>query len=242
LTFNVNYYSASQASLFWLYGIVGHRCRGNSRWDRLVLAFLFTSSLWGSSRGALLALGGAGLAFLLIIVVCGQGRRAKRAGILLATVVVASLVGFLVFYDQIYDIFRLAKGLNMRDRIWSRGFELWQQRPLLGWGLDVNVAKRFEAGPLPEGKSLHSGYLYTLVRGGLALFVFSYGLLVSALIWGLGRRRELWLRYRWAAGAVIFYLINAAFRTFSLGGLGLLPVLAAVGLSLCLHARVREGV
>ncbi|HOX26715.1 MAG TPA: O-antigen ligase family protein [Candidatus Krumholzibacteria bacterium] len=242
LTFNVNYYAVSQGCFLMLYGLLAHL---GGRWtarDRVILAALFLSTFWGSSRGVLLALAGAAAAMLLVNAVWGPPRRARIARAVLCGLVAAVVIAFSVYYEQIYDVFRLAKGLNRRDLIWSQGVDLWLQRPVLGWGLDVEVAQRFAAGALPEGVSFHSGYLHTLVRGGVALFVFSFGFLILGVAWGLGFSGPRWCAYHWEVGVVVFYLINGAFRTYSLGGMGLLPALAVTALSTCLHARASGDV
>ena len=236
LNFNVNYFAVTQAALFWFYGVSTRRTR--QRVDIWILVFLAASSVWGSSRGVLLALFAGLLTLLLLEAFHGPRRGARRARWAIVSIVVVIGGGIYMAPDHLYDAFRLYKGLNSRDHIWDTGVRLWLERPLFGWGADVEVAKRFVAGALPEGQSLHSGYLHTLVRGGLSAAFFTYGFFVCALAWGLGRRGTVWYAERWPVAIVVFYLVNAAFRTYSVGGLGLLPALAALGLSCCLHARV----
>jgi hypothetical protein len=240
LSFNVNYFSVSQGCFFMLYGLVTRLDRDRRRLDIAVLALLFVSSFWGSSRGVFLSLLGAMATVLLLRALWGPFADARRARIILILAAVILTVVLSAYSDQIYDNLRLAKGLNKRDLIWSEGVSLWLQKPVLGWGLEVEIAQRFAAGALPEGVSFHSGYLHTLVRGGLALFLFSFGFMALGVVWGLGSSGRRWFNYRWAVATVVFYLLNAAFRTYSLGGMGLLPAVAATALSMCLYSRVRE--
>jgi hypothetical protein len=235
LAFNVNYMAVAQASLFFFYGIMA--AEDHDRHDAGALWFLALSSLWGSSRGVLLAL------LIAVVVVTGIGarhdrtRRRARARSWLLVAALGVGVGVVMLGDYLYDAFRLYKGLNLRDQLWGHGLALWRERPVFGWGMDMKEGERFIGGALGAGSSLHSGYLHTLVRGGVALFVSSYGFIVFAVFWGLGTDRRRWLRHRWAVAAIVFYLVNTAFRTYSLGGTGLLPMLAVTGISICLHAR-----
>jgi O-antigen ligase len=244
LMFNVNYYATTQATLFFFYGVIQSLTKDSlSRKDYFVLFLLFCSTFLGSSRGVSVAIMGALIVIYFIALLFERNPGMKRVFLFLLLVTAGVLIVVLDFrslyyeyYDTLYTGLRLGRGLNLRDTIWSSGIELWLQRPFLGWGAaNASLLTGIESGL--GDRSLHSGYVYSLVRGGLIGLFVSFGFVFFCVLWGLGLNKRSWFEYRWAVAAVSFYLISTATRTYSIGGLGLLPLLLGIAMSLCFYAR-----
>ncbi|QIB65973.1 O-antigen ligase family protein [Kineobactrum salinum] len=243
LAFNVNYYATIQGAMFFLYAIMagagGRRIAGI---NAFVLVMIFASSLIGSSRGGLVSFCAAFLSVGLIArpsIFTIKGS-ALLLGSIAAGVAILANLGAIGAY--LYEALRLWKGLAMRGDLWSAAWELWMMRPVFGWGdLGGEGLATITYGEY-EGSSMHSGYLNTLVRGGMVQFFASFGFVVFALLWGLGRSRVRWYINRWAVGGIVFYLVNAIFRTYSIGGLGLLPVIVLIASSICLYSSRTDKV
>lgn len=234
---NANYFATTQASLFFLFAILTIYAKGRfDRKDRFILLLIGASSILGSSRGTTLAMA-CGLASVLA--------SASRKGSIIRKLCLLSIAGGIIaiplyFHDAFYSIFRLSKGLNMRDDIWSVAIDAWLERPLFGWGINTGwVMGTFSAGDL-ESTSTHSGYLQLLVRGGIVSFLLVYGFLLSAVYTGMRSRKDALVKHRWSLASVVFYLVASGFRTYSFGGLGLLPLLAGIAVSIIFHAPLYQ--
>jgi O-antigen ligase len=244
LMLNVNYYATAQVSLFFFYGIVQSLTKSSlSRKDYIILLFIFLSSLLGSSRGITVASIGALVIIYFIVVFMQKSSRGRilffvllsSIGIWL-TVVDFRMSDYLPFYDTVYREIRLDRGLNSRDVLWAAGIELWWQRPLLGSGT-ASGSLLANIDSITTERSLHSGYVHMLATRGLFGFFASFGFVLFCIFWGLGFNRRIWFKYRWAVASISFYLISTAARTYSIGGLGLLPLLLGIAMSLCFYAR-----
>ena len=238
LTFNVNYYATTQACFFFSYAWLQEaRKKSLSRFDICVLAALFATSLIGSSRGTLVAMMAGLLALNVIIIVAGSSRERRRSIVVVSFAILIAVIAISSYPDVVYSVFRLERGLNYRDVIWRAGLSLWAERPILGWGSGIGSLLT-KAGPDDLlGQSLQSGYMHTLLRGGLLLFCVTYSTLIFAVIWGLGKNKRLWYQYRWPVAIIVFYGVSSLVRTYSVGGLGLLPIMLGLATSACLYAR-----
>ena len=234
---NVNYYSTGQAVLWFLFVWLG-ACRRNSESIPFLLMaiVLFFSVFIGSSRGVLAALL-VSLSFgLAMYWVTLQSR--DRLWVALLSCLTVSLFSFaiLLSWDAVYHILRLERGLNFRDALWRAGIQIWLERPLLGWGYAGAATERLGEMTGREA-SLHNGYLESLVRSGIFGFLLSYGLAIVLFIFSLIKNRKNLRPLIWPAMLVIFWLVNTAVRTFSFGGLGLLPVASVTALSVMVFYR-----
>jgi len=237
LFFNVNYYATVQAVIFMLHGwALSLQHRPVTPVQLFVSAMLALSTLMGSSRGVTAGLLVVFLLLALLRLPTMSGR--KKLAIAFAGVVVAGIIAFVVVqnWDWVYTAFRVGKGLNYRDIVWGAGIEVWADRPWLGWGYMAAASERLGS-MIGHGGSLQSAYLQTLIRGGVLLTVATYGLVLAVVFYGLGFRKDLWVRYRWPLALVVFWLVNSFVRTYSFGGLGLMPVTAGIALSALLYAR-----
>jgi O-antigen ligase len=240
LAFNVNYYATLQGTLFLLYSWLVSDGGGRSkRYHVAIGAYLLGSSLIGSSRGVLAGLIAVGIVWLALRLVRWR-YRAKLQVVLVALPFIA--LGVLLVapaWPAAADALRVDRGLNYRDALWSAGLELWMERPLLGYGYAAATSDLL-GHMVDRAGSLHSGYLETLNRGGALLFGLVYGSVITIVLSALRLSRDRWCRNGWPVAIVVFWLVNSAFRTFTLGGLGLLPVAAGLALSSILYSNYRD--
>lgn len=240
LAFNVNYYSTLQGSIFMLYAWIWSILSAERRCYHLVFGgFLFSTIVIGSSRGVLAAILLAGVAWLVLRFMSVNWRAKLKYLAVAGPGVCIAIILLISGWDSVSDAFRVSRGLNGRDVIWSGGIQIWLERPLLGYGY-VGSTKEMLGVLIDRPGSLHSGYLSTLHRGGLLLFILVYGGALGITALGLGLSRKRWWRYRWPVIIVVFWLSNSAIRSFNLGGLGLLPVAVGIALSVILYARFFE--
>lgn len=240
LAMNVNYFATVQASLAFLYAWLSHQESGHNgltRQNRFWFFLLLASSVIGSSRGVLLASGvGLGTVVFIDLIAGVKGERKLARKAILLTIATAICAG-LVFPDKVSDLLRLERGLNARDVIWAEALESWWSSPIIGLGGEARSVLIEDSSGEVQSRSLHSGYLTVLQSGGIVLFVLSYLIIPLAFIIGLGPSRRLWRRGKWAVAILTFYLVNSIFRNFAIGGVGLLPVIAAVAISAILFMR-----
>jgi len=240
LALNVNYYSTLQGTIFLMYAWFLSNLSNARRWYQVLIGVVLLASVAiGSSRGVVAAMMAAGLGWFAIYFLHLRLQSKLKYFLLIIALLCIGTYLFTVYWDWIETAFRFDRGLNFRDVIWSAGLQLWIERPLLGYGYAGATSDMLGELIGREG-SLHSGYLSTLTRGGALLFVLVYGGVTGILILGLGLSRERWWRHRWPVAIVIFYLANSAIRSFNLGGLGLLPLVTAIALSVILYAKYLE--
>ena len=240
MAINVNYYSTLQGSIFLLYGWLLSDLGARRKWYHLGIgAFLLGTILIGSSRGVAAAMMAAGTAWLAIHFLHLRFQTKLQYLPLAGSFMLVAAYLVVAHWGWVSEAFRFDRGLNFRDVIWSAGIQLWLERPLMGYGY-AGATSEMLGDMIGRAGSLHSGYLSTLNRGGVLLFMFVYGGVIAIVLLGLGMSRERWWRNRWPVAIVVFWLANSAIRTFNLGGLGLLPVAAVLALSVILYARYRE--
>ncbi len=238
LMLNVNYFATAQLVFSFLYILIINYSYQKPKLKHWIVFFgIATTSLIGSSRGITLSL----LSGLWVVLLISSLSKSKDGGNLaklyiFLTVVIAFTIGFL-FYEDFYSIFRLHRGLNARDEIWTIAIHAWLEKPFFGWSFNTGEAMGIFSYGEFEDKSTHSGYIHTLLRGGIISFIVVYGMVLYSIFCGLGLSRKAWIDHKWAVGAVVTYLVASGFRSYSFGGLGLLPLLASIALSLCLHGQ-----
>lgn len=236
LMLNVNYFAVTQAALGFLYALYRHtRTARLSRNDFLLAGLLIASSVVGSSRGVTVSILAVAAMSLLALAVQRRGKSRQLFRFLLALAIAFVSLAFSLYWAEIQEIFRFERGLNLRDEIWVAVIFAWLERPLLGWSTEAGAALGFASGGEFAGRSAHSGFLHALLSGGVVGFALIYGFLLYCLAL-IVNRLPLDLD-----GALIplacvgFFLMNSLFRTYSFGGVGLVPLLALLGLSVCLH-------
>lgn len=241
LALNVNYYAATQAALGFLYALFRSvKVPNVGRADWAIIGAILVSSLIGSSRGVTVGIL-ASIIVVLVIDALGARNSVKwraRGLIVLSGLLVIVSTG--VYWEEIYDIFRFARGLNMRDEIWAAVMVAWFERPWLGWGLETGSAMGLVTSGELEGRSAHSGYLHTLLRLGFVGVVVVYGGLLYFLWWSLNGNPTLVAENKLAWSCVVLYLANSMFRTYSFGGVGLLPLVGALAISVLIYRRKRS--
>lgn len=233
LMFNVNYYATFQGAVFLMLLGLRDNAAQVSRWGTVGLAAVLLSGVLGSSRGATAALVLALGAYVLL-------KSAKAVQYMRATVLIIGVVAVCVYllthyYPTIADTFRFAKGLNNRDTIWGAAVKMYSQRPWIGWGGHNYIADQLLTHGSPNA-SVQSTFLIYLLRVGAVGFILVGALLLAAV--PPLRNSAFRARNAWAYALVLYWLINSAVRTYTLGGLGAIPVLATVGLSVLLTAPV----
>lgn len=149
----------------------------------LALAASGTRSSW------LGALAGSGTALIL------AGRRSRRArvGVLIAIAVLAAATLWPGFRQRAASAFDphdyTARG---RVSLWRSGWDLFRERPLLGWGL-ADQSARIRAHRRPDATfaagHFHSNLVQVAVTGG-AIGLVAYAALMAALGFCLWKRRD----------------------------------------------------
>lgn len=230
---NVNYYASTQSALGFLYGLVASIYFGVlKRRHWIIMLLIISSSVLGSSRGVTLA---SLWSITYLIYFSVSSARLQGKFIFYMGAALALLTGG-IYYDTLYEVFRMERGLNARDDIWVTVLDAWLDRPILGWGMEGDVAMGvYSYGDL-EGRSTHSGYLHLLLKGGIVSFIIVYGLLFYFYYWSI-KRRNLYFVDRFAIACIIFYLINSLFRVYSVGGVGLIPLLPLLALSVLMYRK-----
>lgn len=237
LAFNVNYYSTLQGSIFMLYAWIWSIRSAERRWYHLIFGgFLLGTVVIGSSRGVVVAILAASVAWLVMRFMSLCWRARFKYMLAVGPIIFIGIILLFSGWESFSDALRISRGLNGRDVIWSAGIQIWLERPFLGYGY-VGSTKEMLGVLIDRAGSLHSGYLSTLHRGGLVLFVLVYGSVLGITALGLGLSCKRWWRHRWPVIIIVFWLANSAIRSFNLGGLGLLPVAAGIALSVILYAR-----
>ena len=137
------------------------------------------------SRGALIALGAASTAWILLAVPPGRLRHAALAA--LAIVLMAGVAGVVSRFSRIADPYRLG-----RLAIWKAGLEASADNPVLGIGPGMFQRRGYQYNFPLDGEmfrysklltSTHSTYLQALVETGLA-----GAAALAVFLLGLGRR------------------------------------------------------
>lgn len=242
LMLNVNYFAVTQASLGFMYALYRQTRGGRlSRSDTFFAVFLIASSVIGSSRGVTVSILAVAAFLLLTLALQKQkkGRSLFRA--LLVCTITLVWIGFSLYWSEIQTIFRLERGLNNRDEIWAAVILAWLERPLLGWNTESSAAIGLASAGEFAGRSAHSGFLHTLLSKGLLGFVLVYGCVVYILSRVYVRFSKSLSEVLIPIGCIVFFLVNSLFRTYSFGGIGLLPLLALLGLSVSLYKTFGVG-
>jgi hypothetical protein len=231
LVSNVNYYAIVQVLIGWaLVGTADRAVRppgdARNRWLRPLAIAVMASSIVGSSRGGVLSLLASALAYTVLRIRGTAGRAMLAAS--LGAIVTAGAVVVHRFQDVITVGLRIYKGLNDRDVIWEAARELFTSRPWLGWASVSTV----ETELLLLGStnaSVQSTWIMLLLRNGLVGTALLTALLVAVTL-VVVRDARLRHAHAWAIALVVAWVVNSFVRTFSLGGIGFVPLLAALAI------------
>lgn len=237
MSLNVNYYSSTQASLMFLYALTKSLKKTHlSKKDLFLIGLIGLSSFLGSSRGVLLAVVVAvGLVFFINSIVANKQIK-RRARLLIIVTLSAVFILLYQYYEVLEEAFRLYKGLNNRDTIWLDVLEMIKQNLFFSVGHDPQYyLGNFGSGELQDS-SFHNGYLFLIGQSGIIVFLLTYFILFFMLFYGLKHNKALWFKYRWVVASIVFFLVMTFSRTYNIGGLGLVPILLALSLSLVYHA------
>ncbi|WP_017756536.1 O-antigen ligase family protein [Calidifontibacillus oryziterrae] len=238
---NVNYYSTTQVVLLLLIILLKYISKEEyNRTDSPLLMLIFVSSFFGSSRGVLL---GLFLSLLTIVIISYfYSSTLQKFKIFLGLIVLIILLvvwvtqNFQYINNFILEDLRFNRGLNGREDLWGVWVDRFKERPFLGWGSMEFKARDF-INLYGVERSFQNSYLTVLYRGGLTLFICTYGLMVVCLIYNLGKVKNFFYINRYNMSIIVFFLFNAMVRNFSFGGIGLLPLSLGIVLSLCLYSN-----
>ena len=234
---NVNYYSACQAAGFWLLFLIGRTQNVRSAAFNLAVGFVGASILIGSSRGVLAA-------FIISLLVYGASRTPKRYLPLSAVGVAAALWlvlggGLSLDLDLIRRGLRIERGLNSRDSIWLAAWEVIKSHPLFGIASPSHLRLELLLAGSPV-TALQNSYLLTAARIG------ALGLVLTISVFGFALRRA-WRAIRSSAmvacavAGLTLILTDSLARSYSLGGIGLVPVCLSIFVGLLLAAPNLRG-
>lgn len=238
---NVNYYATTQATIAIFYLLLVRVGRERIRKTDIVHVILISAfSLLGSSRGVLIGI----LATICVVTAIHffYLKSLKKLSItlgvlmLLLPVVVWCLYNYKSLYEFIMLDLRFIRGLNGREDIWGIWFRRFIERPIFGWGtMDIVASDFIET--YGYSRSFHNSYLTVLYRGGVSLFLATYGLMAVVIIYNIRKVKDYFYANRYCMGIIAFYLINSMVRNFSFGGIGLLPLTFGIALSICFYSN-----
>lgn len=222
---NENYYSAVQALAFWS----GFAVRSGSTVKRLMLVVVGLSVFTGASRSV-------SAIFILSVLSYLYFFQVRRRHLKLLLITVASLAAILMApqvpkilqQDDVSQSLRIYKGFNSRDLIWEASLDVISENILLGVG-DIEVSSReiVEAGSTnsTSQNSMLSMLLRVGVLGSLYMIgFFLVGLLQTVKIAASGMTQQ---QYCLISIFGIFVL-DGLFRSYSVGGVGLIPLIGVV--------------
>ncbi len=216
---NVNYYAATQVMLFWLAMATRRQTRLTGTVSGMICAIILISSLLGSSRGATLA----AIVSLYVYWTIRHSRSGARMifGIAVFSLLAYGAVSLVTSSDDVQSAIRVHKGLNGRDVRWESAMDAIAEHPWLGMGLEVEV----EASSSAVG-SAQNTLIMSLLRVGVLGSVPWILLVLFCLVRSVRCKVP-----AWAPCAVVVWLIDGTVRVYSLGGIGLIPMIAALGLA-----------
>ncbi|NRP15021.1 O-antigen ligase [Marinobacterium sp. xm-a-152] len=239
LMFNVNYFFPVQFMLVILSMAMRMRFFGFiSKRFFYACVLVLILSLIGFSRGGVIAL----VATILVgfILYNGANRFRVRFYLLLFLIIAASLLVFYIdFNEAIYKLkfaFRLVEErgdfLNSRGLLWDNALNLLYYHPL---GFGDYASTEYAVGILSgydDSKSLENTFLLQLVSSGYAGLISYLMLILYPLYIGLVKLRDkgninrdfyfiCYLGY-------VFYIVASIPRVLTIGGLGLITVLAGI--------------
>jgi O-antigen ligase len=166
--------------------------RGQKIWLALEIAAAVAMGAMADSRSPFVGLAIGALLYLL------WRYRLRALPICLAAALVAFAVATLVTPD--YFTRGEVSTLTGRTDVWKFAVQEIKQRPLLGWGFEVEgqilQSKYFPIwwGPWEEGphSSLHNGYLSRAVGVGVPALVFWFFFFLRPWVWLFGRKGDAW--------------------------------------------------
>ena len=153
--------------------------------------------LTGPTKGAISAfLGGLfvlGFGYLIFYLFYFKKEILKRAILPMVILLILAAVGFMQFnfvQEKAIEIWN-SSSVQSRVVVWQMGFESWQEKPLLGWGLEnfnIPFAKYFNPElPLTQDiwyDRVHNIFLDTAATSGI-LGLLGYLAIFAVAIWGL---------------------------------------------------------
>jgi O-antigen ligase len=217
---NENYYSSIMAVLTIFFAFRASEAE-NARSVLIILALISTVGvLIGASRGVLFS----GLAALGLVVFL---RDRLYGGVLLLISFLAGYGIWVSYEDVLSDLLRVYKGFNGRDLIWFAVLQGIADNWAFGIGADTSSALETIGAGEFGGRSTHSGFLEV---------VFKFGVIQGSILWALILLYLTQMKRRTKLGWLAFYLTSffilmACFRTYHPGGVGLIPLLGAIGLA-----------
>lgn len=224
ILWNVNYYAAVQACSFWLsLGMLSNKNKFNFKY-KLLFLHIALSVIYGSSRAATSAF----IVSVIIYFFCIY-RSKKLIAFLLALTATITYLAYLNNPEYFSSLFRFERGLNLRDDIWIASTEIIKKYPLFGVGAPSTIETMMLEGGSPTS-STQSTLILTLLRTGIigtmSLITIIFICILPAVI-----SSEVRKQLAWAIAIIAYWIIDGSTRTYSLGGLGAIPLIVAISLS-----------
>ncbi len=215
---NVNYYSMSQLMLFWFLLGTSKSTSIKKPYIRTILALVLLSTILGSSRGVMCCLF---ITLFLYWMIRKEISAPRIVGYTLMFAVISySITTFIASNDDFQHDIRVNRGLNGREIRWESAFIEIRKSPWLGHMINYSV----ETGTDDLG-SAQSTTITSLLRVGiLGTFAWLIAILYGVIL-GIQRPQS-----AWALCALVSWILDGFARTYSFGGVGLIPLIALLAL------------
>lgn len=234
LLFGINYFAISSVVLpliaVYFYQLSSHKISGLRK---LSLLICFLSIILASSRSV------TAIAFLIFVLYrMNKYFDARRiifiTFIMICTVSIlgGSLYAYLLTDDDLSHSLRLYKGLNNRDDIWLAAETIIMNNPILGAG----SISTFESKLIQYGSpttAVQNMYILAFLKNGLFGLIF----LVLLLTYTLYKAYKNNTQYLSLYFIVILSIIDGFFRSYSIGGFGVVSLSLTFAISALLHER-----
>jgi O-antigen ligase len=215
---NANYFSTLMAACLIFFANRAHLSAWRSPFFWFIVILAGIGVLVGGSRGVVL-----GLLLTLFLYVF---RRFKIAEIfLLILTIVVSIAIVESFSEDFSSLFRVYKGFNGRDEIWGSAYSVAVEHFWFGVGADTAQAFGSVGSGEAAGRSTHNGIIELSLKFGVI-----QSILLVAILFASAWKSPLETRsQRLAFFCTMFFFAMTMTRTYHLGGVGIIPLLAAIG-------------
>lgn len=228
LLWNVNYYSITQAIGFWLCFYIFDRIIINKRLIGFCLLLISLSVLIGSSRSISL-----GFVFSIIFYFSLKKLTRSKAFILIITIgailLFSPFIEHFLYGDWAYQNLRIYKGFNSRDLIWDSALKMISTRPILGWGSISSIENALITDFGAPTTSVQNSIILSVVRVGFLGTIFWVIIVTIPLLKAF--RCTSCASLLKLLSAIILIIIDSFFRTYSYGGVGFIPLIFLIYLS-----------
>lgn len=233
---NVNYYAVTQLVGFWVCMFCYERYQLRRKWFWITL-FVCCSVIIGSSRSCTATL----LLSLLMYLYFKLGRNGKMIyWLCVGAVVMASgfIVRTIMNNEWLYTTLRIYRGLNNRDDLWLLGWKFVLDSPFFGIGSIEQIKNLMMENLGWQISSVQNSFLFSLLRIGF----LGTGVVVMIIIIAILRfltHRDKSETYIICFCTLSAVLMDSMVRTYTLGGIGFVPVVMSICISILVYGDKR---